>query len=71
MAKVETKHYTVKGFHCSGCAESLGSALARLDGIVRAEADFDEGRVEVRYDPARLSDADIREGIRRSGFEPV
>jgi len=66
-----TKKYRIGGFHCSGCADNLGGSLARLEGVIRAEADYDQAIVEVRFDPERISDDDIHTRIRASGFEPV
>lgn len=70
MATATLKTFTVRGFHCSGCSDNLGSALSNLDGVIRARADYEAGRVEVRFDPDRLSVDDVKERIRASGFEP-
>lgn len=66
---VSTKTYAIHGFHCSGCADKLGRSLANLEGVVRARADYDGARVEVRFDSDRITDDDIRERINASGFE--
>lgn len=71
MAATQTTTYPVRGFHCSGCADNLGKSLRRLEGVITADADFDAGQVEIRFDPERLSDDDLREGIRTAGFEPA
>lgn len=71
MATTTTRQYRISGFHCSGCADNLGSSLARLEGVVKADADYDQAMVEVRLDPERVSDDDIHGQIRASGFEPV
>ncbi|MGH3450767.1 MAG: heavy-metal-associated domain-containing protein [Haloechinothrix sp.] len=71
MAAATRKTFGVQGFHCTGCADNLGKALHRIDGVVRAQADFEKGEVEVRFDPERVSDDVIRDGIRTAGFEAV
>lgn len=71
MAVAETERFTVKGFHCSGCSNNVGSALSNLDGVIRAQAEFETGLVEVRFDPDRWSVEEVREEIRALGFEPV
>jgi len=71
MAAVQSTTYPVRGFHCSGCADNLGASLRRIEGVIKADADFDTAQVEVRFDPARVSDDDVREGIRAAGFEPA
>ncbi len=70
MATATSKTFTVKGFHCSGCSDNLGSALSNLDGVIRAQADFEAGQVEVRFDPDRVTDEDVKGQIRTSGFDP-
>lgn len=71
MATTTTRTFPIRGFHCSGCADNLGQSLNRLEGVIRADADYDQAMVEVRFDPDRVSDDDIHSQIRASGFEPV
>jgi len=63
------KTFPVRGFHCSGCSDNLGSALNNLDGVIRTNADFEAGKVEVRFDPSRVTEEDIKTQIRASGFD--
>lgn len=71
MAAVQTTTYPVAGFHCTTCADSLGKSLGRIEGVIRADADYEAGQVQVRFDPARVGEDDLREGIRTAGFEPA
>ena len=71
VAVMTNKTFGVQGFHCTGCADSLGKALDRIDGVARAQADYEKGKVDVRFDPERVSDETIREGIRTAGFDAV
>ncbi|MDP8957856.1 MAG: heavy-metal-associated domain-containing protein [Actinomycetota bacterium] len=64
-----TQTIEVRGFHCTGCADNLGRALRSLEGVIRADADYEQGRVEVRFDAERVTDDDIRERIQASGFD--
>lgn len=59
----------VEGMDCSGCANRLGTALGRLDGVVKAKADHRAGQVDVRLDPDRVSEDQIKERIRAAGFD--
>lgn len=67
---VTTKTFTVRGFHCSGCADTLARSLRALEGVIRADTDYDQARVEVRFDAGRATEDDIRERIRASGYDP-
>ncbi|MGH3452326.1 MAG: heavy-metal-associated domain-containing protein [Haloechinothrix sp.] len=71
MATTTTKQYRISGFHCSGCADNLGASLSRLEGVSKAEADYERATVEVRFDPERVGEDDIHSRIRAAGFEPV
>ncbi len=52
----------------SGCATALERAIAKLDGVAAARANFAAGTVRVDFDPARLSSGRIAEAIRTAGF---
>ncbi len=69
MTTATSETFTVRGFHCSGCADNLSTALGNLEGVIRVGASFENGRVEVRFDTDRVSEQDIRDRIAASGFE--
>jgi mercuric ion transport protein len=69
MATATTMTFTVRGFHCSGCADNVQTALSNLEGVIRVKADFDDSQVEVRFDPDRATETDIRDQITASGFQ--
>jgi copper chaperone CopZ len=71
MATAMDKIMGIKGFHCSGCANNLSKSLANLEGVIKAQADFDTAQVEVRFDPERVTEEDLRDQVRATGFEPV
>jgi len=70
MTTAASKMFTVRGFHCTGCSDNLGTALSNLDGVIRAHADYEAGQVDVRFDPDRVTEADVRAQIRASGLDP-
>jgi copper chaperone CopZ len=70
VAATETT-YPVQGFDCTGCADNLGKSLRRIEGVIKADADYEAGQVRVRFDADRVSDDDLRAGIRSAGFEPT
>ena len=53
----------------TGCARTLESAIARLPGVVHADASFALGRLLVEYDPVRLDAAAVANAIRGCGFD--
>ncbi|CAN5158079.1 hypothetical protein BH20ACT9_BH20ACT9_03060 [soil metagenome] len=42
-----------------------------MEGVIKADAEYGTGQVQVRFDPSRVSEADIHVGIRAAGFEPA
>lgn len=69
MATAKTTTFQVRGFHCSGCSETVGRVLGSVDGVIRVRARYDIGEVEVRFDPDRVSEDDLRDRISAAGFE--
>ena len=57
--------------HCSGCENSVRTALQRTEGVITVTADHRTDEVTLRFDPERISDEQIRERIRAAGFEPA
>lgn len=45
----------IQGMTCSGCEKSVNHALQRQDGVLRANASYDEGTATVHYDPEKVN----------------
>ena len=58
----------VTGMDCSHCAQRLGSALQRLDGVIIADVD-EAGTARVRHDEARVSGDDLAQRVKAAGFD--
>lgn len=58
----------VTGMDCSHCAQRLGKAPERAEGVIRARVD-EAGTASVRYDESRLDDAALAEQVRAAGFD--
>ena len=57
----------VGGMDCGACERRLQNVLGRLDGVGGVTADHAAGRVEVRFDPARVS----AEALGRAAAEQI
>lgn len=66
---VVEKQVQVQGMDCSGCENRVRTALTRLEGVIKTEADSRSGRVGVRFDEDRVSEDDVKERIRAAGYE--
>lgn len=60
---------TVKGMSCASCEVAVRTSLMRLEGVLRVEPDHRSDRVAVRFDPARVSEEQIKERIQASGYD--
>jgi copper chaperone CopZ len=49
-------------------ADRAKRTLSALPGVVSAEANIVTGSVTLRYDPARISQDDLFDGLRRAGY---
>jgi copper chaperone len=59
----------VSGMTCEHCKKSVEAAVEALPGIESAKAIIQDGRVNVSFEPAKVSLDDILEAIREAGFE--
>jgi Cd2+/Zn2+-exporting ATPase len=56
------------GLDCSHCAQRLGQSLERVDGVITADVD-PTGVATVRYNEAQVSEEDLGERVRATGFD--
>lgn len=59
----------VTGMMCAHCVGHVEAALRRLDGVGRASASLETGQVTVEYDPARVSEDDMRRAVEAAGYK--
>lgn len=53
---------------CDGCEQNVETALQRLDGVSRVEADHEDGAVEVVADDD-VADEALQAAVRDAGYE--
>jgi len=56
---------------CGGCENAVRTILRLTDGVLRAEADHRRSEVRVQFDPARVTEGELRATLADAGFEPV
>lgn len=62
-----TKTFKVKGMHCSSCAVNLEWTLEDLG--VKAKCHFAKAQVEVEYDRSKIQESQIKDAVKRAGYE--
>ncbi len=64
-----TKTFNIEGFHCTGCADNVSRSLGTQEGVIKVDSDYEQAKVEVRFDSDRITEDKIVEQIRQAGFE--
>jgi len=62
--------FNVKGMHCKSCEMIIGESLTDL-GAKKAKAAWKAGTVDVEYDEKTLSEQQIKDAIKKEGYEVV
>lgn len=64
-----TRHFTVQGMSCSGCAQSIVRRLSALPGVEAVTADHVLGSTEVTFDETMVSPEELCRAIEALGFD--
>jgi len=62
------RSFDVEGMSCAHCKAAVEEALNALSGVERANADFERGAVEVRYDESQVMASDIENAVQQAGY---
>ena len=65
---MEQVTFRVTGMDCSACEGRIQTALSRLDGVRRANANHEGDAVRVAFDPSLTSAEALRECIEKAGY---
>lgn len=61
----------VRGMTCGHCEKAVKGALDELNGVTAVEVHLSSGKVDVSYDDAQVTVADMREAIEEQGYDVV
>ena len=53
---------------CGGCANSIKSALGRMEGVEKVEVDVSSQTVQVEHDDELVSRLDVVDALDKAGF---
>lgn len=65
MEKIELE---IKGMSCMHCKLAVEKVLMEIEGVESASVDFEEGKAEVTYDPAKASVEAMKKAVVDSGY---
>ena len=58
----------ITGMHCASCAAGTEKSLQALEGVSRASVNIATEKATVEYDPAVISEADLKKAVEEAGF---
>ncbi len=64
----QTRQFPVQGMSCASCAAKVEHSLGALEGIQRAQVNFASEKVNVAYDPDRISPEQLADAVKRAGY---
>lgn len=59
----------VQGMTCTGCEYGVETALKKIAGVTKAEADFASKSAEVEFDPKVANVDQLVEAVNQSGYQ--
>ena len=59
---------TAPDISCGHCVATVQTAVGALDGVERVQADAETKRIEVAFDPARVSRPRIEAALDEAGY---
>lgn len=65
---MKTITLNISGMGCSGCANTVESALQSLEGVGSVKVELDKETAEVSYDDSRVQLSDFEKAIDDSGY---
>jgi len=68
LAAQQTVTLSVPGMTCAACPITVKKALSRVDGVTRAEVDYDKRQAVVSFDDARASVDRITRATADAGY---
>ena len=66
---MKTTVLTIDGMHCDGCARTIEALLARVSGVRKAEASFDDRHARILHAQKEAPVTELMAAIAKGGFE--
>jgi Cd2+/Zn2+-exporting ATPase len=66
---VEKKELRIKGLHCADCVEKIEKTMKPIKGIQFLKISFTTGKMEVQYEPKKISLDEIHSKIKSLGYD--
>jgi copper chaperone CopZ len=67
----ETVTFQVEGMHCDGCSAAIVGTLERIEGVLSATADHEEGVAQAEFRPNEVTAEELKRAIEDLGYAVV
>ncbi|MCH8205054.1 MAG: heavy-metal-associated domain-containing protein, partial [Candidatus Hydrogenedentes bacterium] len=67
--QAETIALPIEGMTCTGCAQSIESALSHAEGVVKVSVNFATETAQVEYVPGKISRGDLESVVETAGYK--
>ena len=71
VSKVKESSIQITGMTCAACATRIEKGLNKLDGVEQANVNLALEKSSIKYDPSKLSEADLEKKIEALGYGVV
>ncbi len=61
----------IEGMHCEMCSSRMQKAFLAAKGVYDAKVDLENKCAQVTYDAGKLSEEDLKNIIRETGYQPA
>ena len=59
----------IEGMTCTGCAQSIESALSHAEGVLKANVNFATETALIEYVPGKISRGDLKSVVEKAGYK--
>lgn len=66
---MENVTLNVAGMSCGHCVNAVEGSVGKLDGVQTVKVHLDTDTVDIAFDPAKVTLADIKETIDDQGYD--
>lgn len=63
--------FQVNGMSCPHCKGAVEKAIKGLDGVSDAVVNLEKGNVTVTYDEGQVNVDQVKETVRKAGYQPA
>lgn len=67
-SNVQRVVFAISGMSCSGCEEHIESKVSEVNGVIRADASYEQGNAAVEFDKSKTTIDSIEKTISSTGY---